>query len=345
MSINDKHELHKNSTGLPIPTTSSFDPMNVDKCAKFGEITNCPQEEPYCFVDGNILECGLTSRMGWRISPLDGLILNNGQNPNPNCNLFNPPDQLGIKELIFKLLSESEFGLGFKDREPAAWYNSFDYLGNCPLRTQFCDEDLLICKNLFDPGNKCNSSNQCFTHLCGKRDVNVPEDITERICVDNTDLNDEGKEIMKRYKSLLIIVSLSIGFTMLIIVVTILFIGAYKKKIKIPVDNSEPINSPLSSDGPTNSQPGFVAKHLSVLNSRFSFYRSRPSSKLTVDGRRETFSSDNLSVLLPPPPTITNDVSLYNNPYTNNDHYSDRNVSQPPVRDSFDIYLSPNQTV
>ncbi|CAI2168479.1 3290_t:CDS:1 [Funneliformis geosporum] len=342
--INDKQKTCENSTSLPISTNGSSyeNPVNVDKCAILDEIMNCTQEEPYCFVDGNILECGSTNRMGWRISPLDGLVLNHGQKPNSNCKLFNPPDQPSIKTIILELLSESAFGLGFKGRESAVWYNSFDYLGNCPLETQFCDKDLLICKNLFDSGKECSSSNQCFTRFCGKRDMNDPDDTTERVCVDN----DEG--ITKKKDRTLTTVSCSVGFTMLFIV-TILFIGSFRKKTKILFEKCEPIKPLLPPGGPNYSQSEFIAKHLSALHpnltSKLSLDRSRPSSKNTIE-KRETCSSDSLSVLLPPPPTISRDISLYYNPYINNftNFYSGRNVSQS-FRDSFDIYLAPYQTV
>jgi hypothetical protein len=347
-------ERHETSTTLeekPMPTESfpndHYSKIPPDKCSESGVIRNCTLKKPYCFVDGDNISCGPTRKIGWRISPLDGLILNNGQIPNPNCELFKPPENFEIKEIIMNLLNYSEFGSGYYGRE-SSWFNTFEYLGNCPLKSQYCDKDSLTCQNLLGAGKNCTSSNQCLSHYCEKYDENASDYTTERRCVEDDDMEDSlGKKDDNNKVSggrndslLIIIILLSVGFAILILVIVLFLIKAQRKKRLLsnskklfPSDNYLPNNTTINDD-----QSGFVAKHLSSFSSLRSSLLSRISTisrSYSKNGKR--VSNDQYSVLLPPPPTLNRESFLYNNNYYNNNYYYLDNVND---NDSFDIYPS-----
>ncbi|CAB4389059.1 uncharacterized protein OCT59_013757 [Rhizophagus irregularis] len=349
-----KHYEHHEPSTTPtktFPTNNLYSKTIPDICSEFGVISNCTLEKPYCFVDGDNIFCGPTEKLGWRISPLDGLILNNGQIPNPKCELFKPPENLEVKETIMNLLSNSEFGSGFEGRE-SAWFNIFEYLGNCPLKSKYCDKDLLTCQTLLSTGKNCTSSNQCLTHYCEKYDKNAPDDTTERKCVEENDINYSFGKIDDKASdsggkgSLLIIISISVGFGTLILLIIIFLIRVQKKK-QLLLDSSKnklfPSDNYLRNDTTINTnQSRFVSKHLSSFSTLRSSLLSRISSTLSRSYSKNVKrdSSDQFSVLLPPPPTLNRDSFLYGNNYDNNNYYHNQldNVSIMNDRDSFDIY-------
>ncbi|GES92689.1 hypothetical protein GLOIN_2v1599061 [Rhizophagus clarus] len=332
-NVTDYHRTHEPSTTLketsstPTESQSLYTDSSIkipfDKCSEFGVIINCTSTKPYCFVDGDNIFCGPTDRLGWRISPLDGLILNDGQKPDSNCELFKPPENLEIKSIIMNLLNYSEFGSGFKGRE-SAWFNIFEYLGNCPLKTQYCDKDLLICQNLLGAGKNCTSSNQCLSHFCEKYDENAPDDTAERRCIEVDDTNNSdslGKKTDNKDSghlgkgSLLIIISISVGSSILILAMILFLIKARRKKHLISSKKFFPNNDYLLNDTTINiNQPGFVEKHFSSFSSLPSSLLSRISSTISRPYSKNVKrdSSDHFSVLLPPPPTFNRDMGISN---------------------------------
>ncbi|RIA88482.1 hypothetical protein C1645_806760 [Glomus cerebriforme] len=330
--IDDNSIKHKYDNSSIIPNNNITSEITPDACANVGLkiINNCTFDKPYCFVDGDNISCGSIDKIGWRISPLDGLILNNGQKPDQNCELFTPPGQINSKVIILTLLNQSVFGSQFLDHE-SAWFNIFEDLGNCPFKSQFCDKDSLTCQNLFGAGKNCTSSNQCFSRYCEKYDQNAPDNSTVRRCVEETTTQNQ---VTKPYnnndgysdnKSLIIIISISVGSSIMILGLTVFLIKALRNQ-KSPSRYS--INNTTNS-----SQSGFVTSYLPSLNSGFlSIISSRRSNRSKSIKKH---SSDRFSVLLPPPPTLhlyNNNNDLNNNSYMNNENSSN----------SSNIYLSPN---